>query len=55
MTVNGYTEADDFNGAMVVLSDLGEPTQAMTVLTGNLADPYVSVATLNKLHQNFVS
>ncbi|MCI4412280.1 MAG: HAD family hydrolase [Thiotrichales bacterium] len=55
VTVNGYTEADDFNGAMVVLSDLGEPTQAMTVLTGNLADPYVSVATLNKLHQNFVS
>ncbi|MCH9742146.1 MAG: HAD family hydrolase [Proteobacteria bacterium] len=55
VTVNGYTEADDFNGAMVVLSDLGEPAQAMTVLTGNLADPYVSVATLNKLHQNFVS
>lgn len=55
VTVNGYTEADDFNGAMVVLSDLGEPEQAMKVLVGNLADTYISVPTLHKLHQDFVS
>lgn len=31
-----YTESDDFEGAAVVLSDLGEPTRPATVL----ADPW---------------
>lgn len=35
VTVSSYTGADDFPGAAVVISDLGEPAQAATVL----ADP----------------
>lgn len=34
VTVNDYTRLQDFSGAAVVLSDLGEPTQPFTVLNG---------------------
>lgn len=30
ITVSGYTRSQDFNGAIAVLSDLGEPSQAFT-------------------------
>lgn len=35
VTVNEYTRLQDFTGAAVVLSDLGEPTQPFTVFAGN--------------------
>jgi len=35
ITVNGYTNTDDFSGAVAVLSDLGEPTKAFEVIAGD--------------------
>ncbi len=35
VTVNGYTRLQNFNGAAVVLSDLGEPSQPFTAITGD--------------------
>ncbi|MEP6878191.1 MAG: HAD family hydrolase [Nitrosospira sp.] len=35
VTVNDYTRLQDFSGAALVLSDLGEPTQPFTVLEGD--------------------
>ncbi len=35
VTVNDYTRLQDFSGARLLLSDLGEPTQPFTVLEGN--------------------
>ena len=35
VTVNDYTRLQDFSGAALVLSDLGEPTQPFAVLEGN--------------------
>lgn len=37
ITINDYTRRQDFSGAAVVLSDLGEPTQPFTVLQGDLS------------------
>ena len=34
VTVNGYTRFQDFTGAKLVLSDLGEPTKPFSVLEG---------------------
>ncbi len=37
ITINGYTMHEDFNGAVAVLSDLGEPERPVAaVLTGNM-------------------
>lgn len=38
VTVNGYTRLQDFSGARLVLSDLGEPAQPFTVLGGAVRD-----------------
>ena len=38
VTVNAYTRLQDFNGAMLVLSDLGEPAQPFSVLEGSAFD-----------------
>jgi beta-phosphoglucomutase-like phosphatase (HAD superfamily) len=35
VTVNAYTQLQNFNGATLVLSDLGEPTQPFAVLEGD--------------------
>ncbi len=35
VTVNGYTAGENFDGAIVVLSDLGEPDAPFTVLRGD--------------------
>lgn len=35
ITINGYTAADDFSGAAIVLDAMGEPGQAFTVLAGD--------------------
>src|SRR5687768_1843098 len=36
ITVSDYTRSQDFSGAALVLSDLGEPTQPFTVLEGGV-------------------
>ena len=38
ITINGYTQDDDFSGAALVLNNMGEPDQAFNVLTGNAHD-----------------
>jgi HAD superfamily hydrolase (TIGR01509 family) len=48
ITVNDYTHQDDFSGALLVLSDMGEPDHAMTCLQGSYADGYLSVAGLQQ-------
>jgi len=35
ITINGYTQDDDFSGAAIVLNIMGEPDQAFTVLAGD--------------------
>jgi HAD superfamily hydrolase (TIGR01509 family) len=45
VTVNNYTANQDFTGADLVLSDLGEPEQPFEVLAGDAGDrPYFDVA-----------
>ena len=52
ITVNGYTEAQDFSGAMLVLNKLGEPGDDFKVLSGDAnGDSYVSADLLTRLHQ----
>lgn len=51
ITVNGYTENDDFDGASLVLDQLGEPGHPFKVLAGNSYDAeYVDIDLLKKLH-----
>lgn len=49
ITINDYTQADDFTGALCVLSDLGEPDQAMTCLQGHCEASYIDLSTLKGL------
>lgn len=35
ITINGYTQDDDFSGAAIVLDNMGEPDQAFNVLAGD--------------------
>lgn len=52
VTVNDYTLDHDFTGAMVVLSDLGEPGTPNQRLAGaDLNQPFVDVAYLRALYQ----
>ena len=54
ITVNSYTATHSFDDALVVLSDLGEPNHAFTVLAGAPTEhTYVNVAYLQELHQNY--
>lgn len=41
VTVNDYTRSEDFSGATLVLSDLGEPGAPAQVYTGPVAGPVV--------------
>ena len=51
ITINDYTADHDFNGAVAVLSDLGEPQQAFKVLSGNVnGSTYVNLDLLKKWH-----
>jgi len=53
VTVNDYTLDHDFTGAIVVLSDLGEPSAPNRRIAGaDLNQPFVDVAYLRALHQN---
>ncbi len=51
VTVSDYTQAQNFNGAVAVLSDLGEPHQPMRVLQGEvLAKTYVDLDLIRYWH-----
>lgn len=53
ITVNGYTEHEDFNSAALVVDSFGEPQQPMRVLQGNAhGHHYVDLTLLKKLHGN---
>jgi HAD superfamily hydrolase (TIGR01509 family) len=49
VTVNNYTEQQDFSQAALVLSDLGESEQPCRVIQGNFARSYLDLAGLRSL------
>ena len=50
VTVSSYTKLQNFTGASVVLSDLGEPSKPFTVLSGNAdGNKLVNLKMLNKI------
>ncbi|PSB07491.1 phosphatase [Pleurocapsa sp. CCALA 161] len=49
VTVNNYTEQQDFSQAALVLSDLGEPEQPCRVIQGNFAGNYLDLAALRSI------
>lgn len=49
VTVNNYTEQQDFSQAALVLSDLGEPEQPCRVIQGNLTGNYLALADLQSI------
>jgi HAD superfamily hydrolase (TIGR01509 family) len=51
VTVNGYTEKQDFAGASLVVSHLGEPEQSFSVLAGDAGNAsYVDMALARRTH-----
>jgi HAD superfamily hydrolase (TIGR01509 family) len=51
VTVNTYTQNQDFSGALLVLTDLGEPDQPFTVLAGDAGDwKYLDMSLVHHLH-----
>ena len=51
VTVNGYTENQDFTGAPLVLDQMGEPDSTCKTLQGDQpASGMLDVATLETLH-----
>jgi HAD superfamily hydrolase (TIGR01509 family) len=51
VTINGYTQAQDFDGAELVLDHLGEPDLPFTVLAGDAGGAtYVDVPLLRRVH-----
>ena len=53
VTVSSYTKLQNFTGASVVLSDLGEPSKPFTVLSGNAyKNKLVNIKMLNKIGCN---
>ena len=51
VTINDYTSDHDFTGAELVLSDFGEPDQAMTVLQGHCDQSYFNLQCAQKILQ----
>ncbi|MEL6500706.1 MAG: HAD family hydrolase [Cyanobacteria bacterium J06623_1] len=49
VTVNNYTQQQDFSQAALVVSDLGEPEEPCRVLQGDLTGGYLDVASLRSL------
>lgn len=50
VTVSNYTKHQNFTGASVVLSDLGEPSRPFSVLSGNAhGNKLVNIKMLNKI------
>lgn len=54
ITINNYTRSQNFDGASIVLSDLGEPNQPFTVLNNHTTThQYVNVDMMHELfHQH---
>ena len=52
ITVNGYTQNDDFTGAEIVLDQMGEPGSPATVLMGeSLASECLDLDSIRALHE----
>ncbi|MBL1278085.1 MAG: HAD family hydrolase [Ectothiorhodospiraceae bacterium] len=52
ITINGYTANDDFNGAAIVLDQMGEPEAPFNVLEGNAGDAKcLDMALVRELHR----
>jgi HAD superfamily hydrolase (TIGR01509 family) len=49
VTVNNYTEQQDFGRAALVVSDLGEPEHPCKVLQGNFTGDYLDLASLRSI------
>jgi len=50
VTINGYTKADDFSKAVVVLNEMGEPDQPFEVLSGDAhGHDYLSLQMVTEL------
>jgi HAD superfamily hydrolase (TIGR01509 family) len=50
VTINGYTRQQNFNGAALVLDQLGEPEAAFSVLAGDAGDAtYVDMSLIKRL------
>jgi beta-phosphoglucomutase-like phosphatase (HAD superfamily) len=53
VTTNEYTREHNFNGAMLVLDQLGEAEQAFTVQAGDAGGAtYVDISLINRLFNN---
>lgn len=52
VTVNNYTEQQDFSQAALVVSDLGEPEKPCKVLQGNFTGDYLDLASLRSIFKN---
>lgn len=51
ITINDYTKDHDFNGASLVLDNMGEPERAFNTLAGNdFGATYLSLDLLQKIH-----
>lgn len=51
ITVNDYTQEQDFSGALLVLNHLGEPEQPFRVIAGDAGDStYLDMALVRRLH-----
>ncbi|MGL5834248.1 MAG: HAD family hydrolase [Waterburya sp.] len=49
VTVNNYTEQQDFSQAILVVSDLGEPEQPCQVIQGSFPGNYLDIANLRSI------
>ena len=52
VTVNNYTEEQDFTQAKLVVSDLGEPHAPCKVIQGDFSGDYIDVDSLSKIITN---
>ena len=53
ITVNGYTKDDDFEGAAIVLDQMGTANEGFKVLEGDAGEHrYVNMAMIQELHEN---
>ena len=52
ITINGYTEKDNFDGATIVLNNMGDPDKEFSTIKGNnFGHSYINLEMLEKLHQ----
>lgn len=53
ITINGYTEEDDFSGAAVVLDQMGEPSEPFNVINGDVGDAQLlNLELVRYIHSN---